>query len=522
MAFQFGECELDRDRFELTHRGQPVSLEPRAMQVLLHLIDARGRMVPKAELLDSIWGDRFVSESALSSQIKAIRRAIGDTGDAQRMVRTVHGQGYRFVAPVTEGAPHEAPPTPETGNELLPLWQPVVAVLPFTDLDPSSGRPQLGRGLRYDLIAALSKYRWLRVLTSAATAGLAGQADVIDRLRSELDVRYAVEGTLWLGGDHLRVSVNLTDTSTGVCLWADRFERRVERLFDVLDEIVSTVVATVEPEVGYAERTRSGALPRTDMQVWDTFHLGLHRFFQFTAEGNEDAQRMLSECRSRDPGFPDAHAWWAYATVLGMVYWGTDPVPDLLDEALAASRQALRKDEQNALFHVLYGRVQLARREYGPALTANERALELNPTFAAAYCGVGDSLCYEGRYREAMAHFRRSVALGSHDPQLWAFYTYGALALVFDKQFDEAIEWTRKASSIVNCQYWTTAHRAVALAHLGRVEEAECTARDLLAQCPQFSQAYADRKLFYLKRPEQRELYLEGLRSAQVPAGDPD
>ncbi|MPZ00947.1 MAG: tetratricopeptide repeat protein [Actinophytocola sp.] len=524
VALRFGDCVLDRERFELRKAGEVVAIEPRALRVLLHLIDHRDRVVPKEELLDTVWGGRFVSESALTSQIKGVRWALGDTGRDQRMVKTVHGQGYMFVAPVRvePDLPVRTEPGAAHACQLgvaVPAGQsrPVVAVLPFADLAPAAGHRHVARGLAHDVIAALSKHRWLRVLTASATAGLRDVPDVARRLREEFGARYAVEGTLRVDGQRLRVSASLTDTTTGLCLWADRFDREFEELFDVLDEMTDVIVATVEPEVGYAERSRSTSRPHTDLRTWDLFHLGIDRFFQFTREGNLEAQRMLSRCQKLDPGFADAHAWWAYAVVLGMVYWDTDPKPDLLDAALDAAGEALRGDDQNAVFHVLHGRVQLARREYQAALLANERAIELNPTFAAAFCGLGDSLCYEGRYPEAITRFERSVALGSHDPQLWAFLTYGALALLFAGRYDDAIDWARRASSIPNCQYWTTSHWVVALAHSGRAQQAAAMVPALLAQCPMFSIDYATRKLFYLKRPEQRELYLDGLRAAGVP-----
>ncbi len=493
------------------------------MRVLLHLVDHRGRLVGKEELLDAVWGDHFVGDSALSSQIKAIRRATGDTGEAQQVVRTVHGQGYRFVAPVQEesGEGRSPPLAVAAGGQerSSPADQdrPVVAVLPFADLSPDSRHAHVARGFTQDVIAALSKHRWLRVLTGAATAGLAGHPDVVGHLQEKFGVRYAVEGTIRLDGGRLRVSAGLTDTAAGTCLWADRFDRTFQDLFDVLDELTDMLVATVEPEVGYAERNRSGRRPRTDLGTWDLFHLGSYRFFQFTREDNREAQRLLNRCRELEPDFADAHAWWAYAVVLGMVYWDTEPTPDLLDAAIRATEQALRSDDQNAVFHVLHGRVQLARREYGAALATNERAVDLNPTFATAYCGMGDSLCYEGRYPEAIEQFEHAVALGSHDPQLWAFRTYGALALLFAHRFDEAVDWTTHASALPNCQYWTTAHRVVALAQSGHVAQARAEVPDLLEQCPGFSVGYADRKLFYLKQADQRELYLSGLRAAGVP-----
>jgi TolB-like protein len=513
MALRFDDCVLDVDRFELRHNGQPVALEPQAMRILIELINHRDKVVAKTQLLDSVWGDRFVSESALTTQIKELRRAVGDTGRDQRVIKTVHGRGYMFIAPVHDDT---APPAPEPRAERR---NPVLAVLPFANLTAEPGRDHLAEGLTHDIITALSKHRWLRVLARATAAEYAGESDTAVRLRDELDVDYVVEGTIRLSEGRLRVTASLTDTREGVWRWAERYDRMAEDLFDVLDEITAMIAATVEPEVGYAERDRVRRRPHTDLRTWDLFHLGIAHFYRFTAADNLEAQRLLARCRELDPGFGDAHAWWAYAIVLGMVYWDTEPDAETLDAALAATQRALETDDHNAVFHMLRGRVRLARREYAAALVENRRAIELNPTFAAAYCGLGDSLSFEGRYDEAITQFARAVALGSHDPQRWAFLSYGALALIFAERYDEAIEWADEAASLPNCQYWTTAHKVVALARLGRQAEAAAAVRTLLGQCPEFTVDYARHKFFYLKRSEQLDLYLGALADAGLPDG---
>ena len=127
----------------------------------------------------------------------------------------------------------------------------------------------------------------------------------------------------------------------------------------------------------------------------------MSNFYKFTAAGNLEAQRLLKRSFELDPEFGDSHAWWAYAVVLGMVYWDTEPDGSLLDEALAAAKRALSIDDQNAVFYLIMARTALARRDYTSSLAGNETAVRLNPTLAVAHCAMGDALAYEGRFDES-------------------------------------------------------------------------------------------------------------------------
>jgi tetratricopeptide (TPR) repeat protein len=277
------------------------------------------------------------------------------------------------------------------------------------------------------------------------------------------------------------------------------------------------ITARIEPAIGYAERQRAVRSGRRDLDAWDCYHRGVWHFFRFTAQDNAEAQRLLQRSRELDPGFGEAHAWWAYAVMLGMVYWDTTPAPALLDEALAATRKALSIDDQNAVFYALEARVQIARGEYESASAENALAIRLNPTLAAAYCGLGDTLAYMGRFEEAIENFELAINLSPNDPQRWAFLSYGALALIFKGDYTAAVQWADRASVIPNCQYWTRAHKAVALAYLGKLDAAGDCVRQLLAEKPNFCRAFARQKLFYLKDPRQLALYLAGLEKAGVP-----
>lgn len=514
MRYRFDPFILDTNLFELRKNGTAVHAEPQVIALLALLIERRAYIVSKDDLLNTIWHGRVVSESALSSRIKLARKLLDDDGQQQRYIRTVHKKGFRFIADVTVLEDDKSVSVPETDNNTATVHsasRPAVAVLPFTNLSDDHSQEYFSDGMTDEIIAQLSLHRWLDVVARNTTYGFKGKAVDIGTLGATLHVHYVVDGSVQRAGHQVRISVHLIDAASSLHLWSERFDRTLDDIFALQDEITAKIVARIEPEIGLAERRKIIRSRPANLQAWDCYHLGIYHFYRFTDADNVKAQTLLQKCQQLDPQFGESYAWWAYAVVLGMVYWNTTPSQALLDDALAACDRALTVDERNASFHALRARVLLARREYVAAITANETAIALNPTLAVAYCGLGDSLAYECRYEDAIQRFEEAIALSPNDPQLWAFYTYGALALLFKGDFPRALEWTELAANIPNCQYWTTAHRAVALLHLERPEEAQAAVQALLREAPNFSRAFAREKLFYLKAPQQIEFYLNSL-----------
>ncbi len=512
MIHRFGECELDTDRCELRRGGEVVPIEPQVFELLGYLVAHPDRVVSKEELNEAIWNGRAVSDSALSSRIKSARQAIGDDGKSQSLIRTIHGRGFRFVGASAQ--------TPAASREESPARErPVVAVIPFENLSGEASEDYFADGVTADIIASLAKHRWLSLVARNTTLRFKGRAAGIADIARETGAAYVVEGSVRRLSSRVRVGVQLIDAQSGNCIWAERYDRDSEDLFEIQDDITQTIAARIEPEIGYEERRRIvSAAGSRDLRAWECFHLGVAHFFKFTGPDNLKAQDYLQRAREQDPNFGEAHAWWAYAVVLGTVYWDTEPTSERLGEALEATVKALQCDDQNAVFYALKARVQLARGEYESAIEGNRIAIELNPAFAAAHCGLADSLTFLGRYKEAIAGFERAIALSTNDPQRWAFYTYGALALILEGAYERAIDWADRAAEIPNRQYWTLAHKAVALAHLGRLEEAGRALAAALEEQPALSIAFVRSKLYYVRRPEQLEHYLAGLAMAGAPA----
>jgi TolB-like protein/Flp pilus assembly protein TadD len=487
------------------------------------LVEQRERMVSKEEINEKVWRGRVVSDAALSSRIKMLRQLLDDDGQAQRYIRTIHRRGFRFVGELRpiDTAATPAPPgsEPAAGAGLPSNVSPsaadatparsAVAVLPLANLSHDAAQGYFSDGVTTDIIARLSKHRWLDVVARNTSFGYKDKCVDVRDLRAALAVDYVVEGTVQRGGDRVRVSVQLIDARSGHSKWSARYDRKISDLFDLQDEITELIVAQLEPEIGFAERNRVIHARPANLQAWDCYHMGTFHLFKFTGADNRDAQRLFLQCQQIDPHLGDAYAWWAYATILGMVYWDTPATQENLDKALRAGDKALSLDPQNATFLALRARVRLARREYAMAIADNEQALRLNPTFAAAHCGLADSLAYEMRYDEAVEGFRRAIRLSPNDPQLWAFLSYGALAMIFKGDFATALEWAERASGIPNCQYWTASHKAAALALLGRDDEARRTVAMLLHEMPEFTCAFV-RDVFLSEEQQQIDIYLGG------------
>jgi TolB-like protein/class 3 adenylate cyclase/Flp pilus assembly protein TadD len=518
-VIRFREFELDTALFELRRAGERIPLEPQVFDLLVFLARNSRRTVTREEVFAAIWGERIVSDAALSSQIKAARRAVGDDGASQHTISTVHGRGFRFVAPIENARPDVVA---EVGDKLENMAQaavakkPSVAVLPFENENRDPGEDIFADGIAEDITTALSKNRWLTVIARNPAFSFRGSKDGIRAIGEKLNADYLVTGSVRTAGTRFRITVQVVDADTEQSVWSERFDRDKVDIFELQDDISERVAARIQSELGLSEQRKAERRPRKNLGAWDLYQLAMAEFYKFAPEGNLRCQDLLRQSIERDPEFASARSALAYAIVLSMVYFDAAPDDALMAEALAAAKRAIELDDKDANGYFTIGRVHLARREYGLAIDALRYALELNPCLAVTYCGLGDSLAYEGRLDEAIEQFEVAIKLSPHDPFRWAFYSYRSLAHLFRCEFEEAASWARKAVQTPNAHYWAQAHLVAALGHLGDRTQAGKAVRDLLEIKPAFSLDFAREHLFYLKRSDQIEVYLDGLRRAGV------
>ena len=398
-----------------------------------------------------------------------------------------------------------------------PTGKATIVVTPFENLSDEPGQAHFASGISYDIIAALLRHRWLSVITAANMSRAGRYTMVADGQVIESNVDYLITGSVRKAGNRLRIGVQMIAADNGEHIWSDSYDRQPDDIFEVQDEITGIIAGHIDVELSASERQRVLRASTQSMGAWDCYHRGMAHFFKFTGDDHLEAQRLFARSLELDPEFGEGHAWWSYINVLSTFYFDAEPTAALFSRALQSARRAVEIDDQNAMFHMLVARVYLARREYAKGMAEMEVAMELNPNLAGIYCGMGDALNYEGQYGDSVAQFDKALRLGPRDPLRWAYLGYGALAHLFAGDFESVIEWSEKAIRYPHCQYWAYAHRVAALGHLGRREKARRASAELLRQQPKFSLSLAEKKLYFVRRPEQLQVYFEGLLKAGVP-----
>jgi TolB-like protein len=266
VQFLFADHTLDTDRRELHRGSEPIAVEPQVFDLLIYLVQNRDRVVSKDDLIASVWDGRIVSDSTLTSRINAARKAIGDSGEDQKLIRTIARRGFRFVGAVhtqsngDEPAHAVGPPPdelPEQSRQALPTSdRPAIAVLPFINMSGDQEQEYFSDGITEDIITGLSKLRWFFVIARNSSFIYKGKAVHMKQVAEELGVGYVVEGGVRKSGDRVRITVQLNDVTTGSHVWAERYDRGLVDVFAVQDEITEAIVAAIEPQLYATESFR--------------------------------------------------------------------------------------------------------------------------------------------------------------------------------------------------------------------------------------------------------------------------
>ena len=447
MRFEFGEHLLDVDRQELRRGGEQIAVEPQVFDLLVYLVQNRDRVVSRDDLIDAVWGGRIVSDSAVTTRLNAARRAVGDNGAAQAVIRTVARKGVRFIAEVREQEPSAAAPwlvRPAGTETTRQAEKASILVLPFRNATSDPAQEYFTDAVTSDLTVDLSRMRDIVVISAATALTYKGTTLDTRQIARELGVRYLVVGSIAHIGDLVRTNVQLLDAASGEQLWGDRFENRFVDLGGLEDEITGRIAASLNFQVVRAEGRRADQVPQPD--ALDLRLRATSLFYSSVAPEHTLATRqLLQRSAALDPS--SAETWARLGEVIASDYtinWN-DTGEDQLQEAEEAVRMALLIDPNHALAHVAQGIVQRARGEHHAALEAFSRAVELDRNFALAYANKGNELTLVGRPAEAPPFVEQAIRLSPHDPSIGLFHWIIGRAHFFTGEYDQAIPWFRKS-----------------------------------------------------------------------------
>jgi TolB-like protein/Tfp pilus assembly protein PilF len=517
VRFRFENNVLDGDLRELTRDGAAVPLQPQVFDLLLYLVAQRARVVSKDDLISQIWSDRIVSDSALNSRINAARKAIGDDGATQRLIKTIPRKGFRFVGDIREdirekpaASPAQAeaaPARPRTGAD-----RPAVAVLAFENMSGDPEQDYFGDGISEDILTALSKQRWFMVIARNSSFTYKGRAVHIKQVAEELGVRYIVEGSVRKAGNRVRITAQLNDATSGSHLWAERYDRDLVDVFAVQDEITNAIVAAIEPQILAAEDFRAKRKPPASLDAWDLLMRALSHYWRVTRGDHEAARALLERAIGIDPNYGQALSVLAANHMFG-VHLGWAELAAVAPAAEAAALTAVRCDHEDAWAHAALGSVCFSTRRLADALSEFEQALALNPNFSLAQGYYALALSYAGRTKESFEAAQKAIRLSPRDPSLAIYHGIAAYARFTERHYDEAIALAREA--IRHRGDLTGAYRvlAVSAGMTGDGMLAEMALGELRRTQPGISLHWIATQLPWANDAD-RDHYLEGFRRA--------
>jgi TolB-like protein len=475
MAWSFGDFRLDPERFQLSFRDEPLRLEPQVLSLLIHLVRNRDHMVSKDEIVAAVWQGGAVSDASISSRIRSVRRAVGDDGARQAVIRTIHGRGFRFIPEVTNSAPGYAssegcahPPSAGPGG------RPSIAVLPFQQLGMSPELAILGDAIPHEIIEALSRLRWLAVIARGSTFRFREVTADLDLVSTALAARYVLSGAIESAGRTVAVTLELTNSCSHEIIWADRLGAPVDAVGDLRAQIVAHLVSALEAHIPYNEARIARLTDPTGLDAWANYHVGLGHLYRFTAADNALAQRYFERAITADPQLARAHAGLSFTSFLA-AFLRLTPDPALAaSDARRHAERGLELDPLDPFSNFTMGRTFWLSDEPEIAAEWLARATTLNPNYAQGFYASAFTAMLTGNALATFSALDTSLHLSPLDPLLYGIHGVRAQMLIQQEDHEAAAGWANRAATTPGAHYLIA---MIALVANGLAERHEQAAR---------------------------------------------
>jgi TolB-like protein/class 3 adenylate cyclase/Flp pilus assembly protein TadD len=468
------------------HQVKNISVPIRVYRVLSHPGAAAHRVVQAKETLGRRWRKIVISAAVVVV-------VVGALGIWQFYMRS----------PAIEPASVEkmAYPLPD---------KPSIAVLPFVNMSGDPEQEYFVDGITNDIITALSEFKFLFIIASNSSFAYKGKPVKVQEVSEELGVRYVLEGSVQKTSDRMRINAQLIDATTGKHLWAERYDRDAQHLFDIQDEIVETIVATLAFKVDAAERERVARKGPENVDAYDYWLRGRNAWFRWTKEANAEAGSLYQKAMELDPRWARPYGYMAWVHVNDSRYrWSEDPKKSM-ELALEWAQKCYALDADDYKTHWTLGFVYLYLRDFDRAINGYERALELNSNDADFLAEMSTSLIYMGRPEQSIAQLKKAMRMNPRHPP-WYFHSLG-LAYYEVGRYKEALATLKHYN---NPPFWGHRTLAAVYVRLGRLEEARVEVSELLKKKSDYTLKMENLRPY--KDPAQRDRFINDLRKAGVP-----
>jgi len=513
-VYEFGSFRLDSSAEILFRGADPMPVGRRAVAVLRALLERPGAAISKDVLMQTAWPGLTVEEGNLTVQIAALRRVLGEEPGADRWIETLPRRGYRFVGSVT-ASNGSVISTPARADPAAPLSDgPSIAVLPFQNMSEAPDQDYFAEGMVEDIITALSQIRRLFVIARNSSFAYKGRAVDVRQVGRELGVLYVLEGSVRRVGDRIRITTQLLDASAGAHLWANRFDGTMQDVFELQDDVASSVAGVIEPTLEREEYRRSIRRPTDDLTAYDLYLQARFTRQSASREGTMRALELVERALERDPNYGSALVEGAGCQSNIHAGGWTDDLEATRNKGIDFARRALRVagDDPHILANAAHYLGYLDE-DIATTISLADRSLQINPNYARGWFVSGQLRLWAGYYDLGIEHLERAVRLSPNEGRRPHMYLTIAWGHFFARRLEKAAEMF--ALALQQLPEWPPLLRFMAscLAHLGRLEDAQEMVKRLRALTPVVIPDASNWRI-----ADDREFFLNGLRLA---AGEP-
>lgn len=458
-TFVFEDFVLDAKKGELKRAGEPVELEPQVFRLLLLLVESGGRLVDRDELMESIWKGRVVSDSAISSRIKSLRKALGDDGKQQRLLRTVPKRGFRFVGEVS------APEASASSSEVTSLRadlaaeaesvarpsdlgaRPSIAVLPFSATTSDEQTTIVASALPDELITELARLRWLFIIARGSSFRFRSFESEPQTVKNALGVRYCLSGAVETINQRVALSVELTDLDNGSVVWAERYGGGVQELGELREQIKSAVVGAMELEIPLHEASRARLIDPGDLSTWASYHLGVQHLNRFTPDDVRRSIDYFQRAVKLEPDFARAHSALSAAHFqLAFQHVSNDDKGESRLARVHAER-GMALDPQDPFANFVMGRVHWLEGDIPLSQEWLERSIRLSPSSAKSHYALAFADGILGNHQQADSGVTAALSLSPLDPFRYGMLGVRSFVCLWERDFERAARWSRAAAT---------------------------------------------------------------------------